>query len=500
MRAMALLLCVTPLVAPAQQRPRPGDGPASFQVAASHSDKTSLLSVDARDTAIDVLMQAIAEEFGTKLTGFDRIATIERVTVRMVERPSEIVIQWVLGAAGLRAILSPDGIHVIDDLQPFPDQAQVFDVAELTYLRALNRHPDHELAADGYMAQARIQESRENWAAAVNDYSMVIDYHPESPHLPLALLRSGQLLARVESWNAAAANFDVLAGLDHAHPYHVEARIRLAECLCFMGDPQKAIYTLDAIETYIRSEHFDPQGDGPSEKAQRLIVRSRALTLLGKSTEALRALDLALEYDSSETYRAEVLEMRGMALEKAGRNKDAAIAWMSLSELVEGEARAQAFAQAARLGLEGGDELGVLFIDKHARVQGAGAATAAYARRARHQLGLQTDPTSIDVGQTLLRAEELFTKGQMSEASKEFARVYERRELLDPKGLMRLALGYARALAADDLLDYAIMTLREIATNCPREDDRQAIYLLASELYEAADRIDSALQALRGEL
>jgi hypothetical protein len=495
---VAILLCAGAAVGP--QR-RASDEPASFDVAAGILNDSQVLTIVARKTPIDVLMRAIAEELSTEVRGFDRIAVLEPVDVRLTERPSDMAIQWVLGSAGLRGILSPTGIHVFNDLKPFPDQAEVFDAAELSFIRALNRHPESPLAADGWMAQARIQESRGDWSAAINNYSMVIDNHADSQAYPQALYRAGGHFERLESWNEAATNYDLLSGLGYAHPYHVDARLKLAESLCFMGDPQKALYSLDSLETYIGDSKGDfLVQDSAKLKARRLITRSRALTLLDKSMEALRALDLASDYDIDGQLYADILEMRGLALDQGGRYNDAAIAWMSLSELLTGEEQGDALTEAARLSLAAGDELGVLFIDAHARKLGLDQDTAPYGRAARQQLGLATDDVVEDLSITLAKAEELFKADNITSAAKEFAHVYERRELLEKRDLLRLARGYSRSLAADNLLDYAVMTLREIISLCSKADDRNSIYLLAAELYEEAERFDDAIQALQGEL
>lgn len=510
-RVAALLLVLPAVASPVQLqggmdlRPRP-EAIGRFEVRVSQRDeegfRRTLMTVRADEASFSDVLRSAAAELGREVVGLERIGQVEPLTVYLVDRPVEDTLHWMAGAVGMRVLVRPDRIQVLQDLPPFPSVAEVHDGAERAYLRAMGAHPEHAQAPLALMDKASIQQQRGNLQAAIDEYDSLINGHHSSPLLAEAMWSSAGMLAELGSWRAAATRLDELASLPFAHPYHVDARIDLAEALCEIGDPQKAVYTLDALETYLQSEsELGNVLDSDHSKVRRLITRGLASSYLEQPVEALRTLDLASSYDRFGDFADEITSTRAIALEISERPADAAIAWLKVAEEGKAELRGEALSNAARLSLVASDPLGALFVHRYAEEHGLEGETAEYASEARARLGMSSTLAPLGDQQLLVEAEDLLERGEFDLAAGRFAGLFERRGRLGHGELMRLARGYSEALASDGMLDTAIAALRGIIALLPEAPaQRQELYVHAAALLEQAGRFDDAIEALKGRL
>lgn len=466
----------------------------TYEVRVTETGGEPFLTVHARSAPVESVMRAVAGELGRELTGFERAGETPPVTVYVDERPANVAVHWILGAAGLRAELTGDSIHVVDDTSPYPTRGEVHDLAEIAFLRALRRHPDNARAARSELALAEIQEGRGELAAAVHHYDYLVERNPDSELVPEAMMRSGRHLAALGEWGDAARRFDELARLDTLHPYHAVARVELANALTQAGRANQALHILDSLETYYPT-------DDAAEREERLLVRARALAQTGAAIEAMRALDLAADLAGEGGDDPRILEVRALATAATGRDGEAAVAWMRYARSVEGEEREAGLAAAARHALDAEDELGVLFIHGWAERARAGNATAGAASEARARLGLATPSVvAVPAEEHLARAETLYANGLVAEARDALSLLYERRITLDEDQRVRLAIAFTRALEKEGSLERAAGVLREIAGSLESVERRTTLYVHASEMFERRGRLDEALEALEGRL
>jgi hypothetical protein len=230
-------------------------------------------------------------------------------------------------------------------------------------------------------------------------------------------------------------------------------------------------------------------------------LRARALAATGAHASALAVLGALEARALAPEQYLETLELSARSLEGAGRTADAARRWLLLSQDAKGAQKQLALEQAARLALDAGDEVGVLFIDKLAKAQlDAGSSTAAQVREARRRLGLEDGELPAEATQRLERAEELATLGRAREALEIAAEL----ELGEPRptgaALARLVQVKARSLAELQGVDAALSALSGALPQIEDAEARRRIYLLAGELLERAGRLDEAIDAYQGRL
>lgn len=490
MKAMLAML----LLSTGDAAPRAVAAPGRFEVHAELDGEEPLLTVRAHEAPVERVLAAAARELGRELRGLDRVGPTAPLSIYLEGRPASTALHWIAGAAGLRTRLAADAIVVFDETSPFPTRPELFDAAETAYLRALRRAPEHAEAAGAELHLAEIQEDRGALAAAINHYDYLIGEYGDSPYVPEAMLRSGRHLASLGNWQAAAHRFEELARIEHEHAYHASARLELARALCELDDPEKALHALEALET-----HY-PTHD-PGERRARLLVRARAQALTGESIASLKTLDLATTYSAGGAADHEIRRISALALERAGKPRSAAVTWMGIARDADGDERGAALEAAARLALQGGDELGVLMLHAWAASLGVGDRVLVQANEARRRLGLEPlDLQALTAEQRVARGEELFGRGATAEAVSALELVYRNRERLAAPLRVRLAQVYARALSAEGLIDSAVKVLRDAAETLDKLADRERLYVLASELYEHAGRVEEAIEAMRGRL
>ncbi len=489
---IALLLPTLLLCAPALQ-----EVPATnhSEVVVTQGEDGDLLTIRARNASVASLLTKISKELDRELIGLDTIKDTAPLTIYLEDRPANDAIHWLLGSAGLRGRLSSQTITVVDDTVPFPSREELFGIAEVSFMRAQHRFPQFVRAPQAEMSRAEIQESRSQWSAAVVHYDYLTNQHTGSSLVPEAMLRAGKHLARLGEWEMAAERYRRLAALAFEHESHATARLLLADAFCHMNRSDKALHLLDALETNYATQD-------PAILKDRLLVRSRALSMTGKAIEALRVLDIAAGYGARRSDAAVFVELTALALERSDRPGEAALAWLSHAREIDLEsAKIVALANAARLSITSGDELGAIFIHQQAVEAGFGNELEFYANEARERLGLiEENLTDLTDAQRLERAATQMSKGLASSAARSLEKLYRRRAIMTPHVNLRVANDYARALDANGELARAIRVLREMAGLLQRPEDRKDIYLIASDLYEKHDLIEEALEALQGRL
>ncbi len=217
--------------------------------------------------------------------------------------------------------------------------------------------------------------------------------------MPQALLRTGKLFGKPNAWDEAAARFDTLAGVKAEHPYSIETRRLLADAhtriaaastnkIVARESARRALLVLDALDDYQETQD-------PEDRRERYIVRSRAHSLAGEPVHAMRCLDLAKEYSRYGDRDPELAELRAMALNEAGRYKDAVVAWLFHASLVTGEVRQASIVKAAKAGIDGGEYVATMAVAAAAKKEGFGDAVAPFNDAA--LIALNMEPERLDL-------------------------------------------------------------------------------------------------------
>jgi tetratricopeptide (TPR) repeat protein len=340
-----------------------------------------------------------------------------------------------------------------------------------------------------------IQEDRGRLDAAHDHYDLLVQRHRRSPLAPEALWRSARILLRLGRWSEAWAELSALLNRSEPHPYRAAARFVRARTSVERGDPQQAEYLIDALDR-------DLPADTRAELRRRLALRASITLANGNPNETLRTLDQVDRMGSTEV-DAELEGVRARALEAAGRPAEAGRAWLVAAGAALDDAfRKRALRDAARLAFEAGDDLAVLFVDRHARGLGLGAIAEPWPSRARERLGMSGSGAGSALAEDgLARVEALLAGGLWRDAFDASGGL-----LADPSAALddelRLRAVLARAHAAQQLVDAesALDVLREHLNDFERIDERRGIYLRAGELLEHMGRFDEAADAYGGKL
>jgi len=447
----------------------------------------------ARQVPLQLLLEEIGAQAGLTVEGLDRIADVDRVTVHLLRRPLDQAIHRILGAAGLRGRISSERIQVQVDVPLQPSSEEFADLAEVAYLRTLRDHPDDPRAAEMEFAMAGIQEDRGHLGAARGTFDYLVEKHPDSDLVPLALLRSGLLLQELGAWADAATKFTELANLAEPHAHEARARLELARCATELERYRPALLMLDALDRHYPEPTLQ-------ERSDRLLLRAHAANGDGQPLEALRCVARIAALDPGPHMRVQIMRERGRALELTNHADRAASAWLALASGMEGGARAEALVEATRLALAAGDELGATFIAAHATDLGHGPAVAQLATEARTRLGLDPQLKDRTPRQKLAQAERSLQRGAVREAKGLLDPLFRRRIALDAATARAVAIAWARSLELEGDLDGAISVLRLIASETEDDTARRGFYLLAAQLYEKHGRFHEAADAYGGTL
>lgn len=500
-RSWMALVClgvpVSPGVTPAtalEEHAQETDGRAAlverrFGTRAELVDGEVWVSVRTEDAPLALLLEELGREARIEFAGLERLPSALRVSADLEHRPLRQAVTWILGSVGLRADRRMDTFTLHVDTDTRADlQAQ----AETEYLRTLLEFPNHPLADRALFGQGLLEEDRGEPQAARERYEGLVEAYPESELVDDALKHCAELYAAQREWNLAAQKWAQLLRLERQDEFEILAYEQLALCTAQLGDAERALYMLDALED------LAPAEEGQSQA--RLYVRARALVGQRQHHRALEALAQADEGERSREQRLDSHELRARALAGLEEHGAASRSWLAYCEVADGADLAHGLQQAAASALQAGDELAVLFIERLAAKRGIEGVVAEEAREARTRLDLLSGRLSgqADV-ERLARAERLLAAGLHAEAGELLADLASRAQLFEEDERARFVLAYGRVLGAGGS-QAAIAFFREQLPALAELEHRTAVYLLAAELLEAEGHIDQAIEAYQGRL
>jgi tetratricopeptide (TPR) repeat protein len=382
---MMLALAVTALAFAGAQEIHDGNLVRPLRVGAESIEGRLWFSVQAQNASALGVVREIARLSGRDVTGLDALDEPALVTVDLVDRPLDQVLEFTLGSLGLRADLSRTTIEIVSDRPKTADEH--LDLAAAAWLRAWSRFPDHMDAPQARLAQAEIAEMRGLSSAARSSYLTLAEDYPSSAVVGEAYMRAGRISGQLGQWAEASRLFRTLSNLDAGSEYHAAARLEWARAMVAQGDPQAALYMLSALATNYPTTDV-------TELTGRRLVKARALNARELFMEALTELDRA-DPNFDDFGRWEALHIRALALEGVGLPGDAARAWLLYAGEANGNDRAHAYHEAARLSLAADDELAVLFVIRQAEIAGVTTGLEAYERDARQKLGLAVSDGAV---------------------------------------------------------------------------------------------------------
>jgi hypothetical protein len=337
-------------------------------------------TVHARHVPIDELLRQVGREAQRTVEGLENLREYPEVEVDLVDRPLELVVERMCGAAGLRAQVKAKTITVKLDLDGAATIDDLVDMADVTFVRALRRYPEAVEAAEAEFLLGDIQEQRQNQGAARAHYDTLIRTFPESSFFVEALMRSATILSRLGQWREASTYWSQLANHPPPNAYAVFARVELARSLAMSGDGRQALAMMDALDNVAPAESL-------SERAGRLYVRAAALVAAGKGQEGLEMLEQAMKAGLDQAATADAARLRADALDHADRPTEASRAWLAFARTCADDRKRDAFVRAAQSAERAGDSLGVLFIERTAVGSGAEPNIRPIADAARATLG-----------------------------------------------------------------------------------------------------------------
>jgi tetratricopeptide (TPR) repeat protein len=443
-------------------------------------------SVLCEATPIDELMRALAKKTGLALVGLELLPFGNQVSIELERRPLEQVLAIVIGTQGLRHEVVRGTLRL---LPPSNDPSELLRLAQSAW-NTVEAEGDEHAAASAKLAQGNLAEVRGDLDGAYHIYAELAE-EEHSPDAPEATYRAGRILERLGHWAEAAQHFRVLAALDGAKSFHAKARLELARVSIELGDAKSALHILNFLDANFPTEDS-------VERAERRLVRARALTADHEWVEALRTLESG-EVISASDAQARSLAIRAEAFEGLGFEVEAARAWLIFArEAAASEERVGAFENAVRLSLAGGDELGVLFLCREAAKAGADEGLGAYAHQARLRLGLEEDQAPASLDERLALAEERLAGGDLHRAADLFEGLYLARGALDQPDQARVIVGWAQVLVDRVGLEGALEVLARNRSGFEDPLAAQALDLAAAHLLEAEGRYDEAVEAYRG--
>ena len=455
-----------------------------------------LWTVRATLASPDKLLRRVAELSERQIDSTTALEHSPRIDVCLDRRPLSQVLEYALGGAGLRGELVGRTIVVRADDAGGATVDQGLTLAAGAWADAAARFPRHPEAAGARLAQGELEELRGRDEAARARYLDVLERAPASSSAPEAYLRAGRIAAERGDWSEASEHFRALANLEGAEEYQPLARLELARATRELGDAAGALHLLDALDT------SHPAWDR-TEITARALARVETLIAARRFPEALAALD-AGESAFDSLGASQIPRLRALALEGAGLGDEAARAWLLVARERSGPERLAAYQTAARLALDAGDALGVLFVAREARTSGVGAAVAAEEAAARRALGLSdAEPASAPCANArLASAEERLASGDVERAAAELDELYQDREhlALTPEERARVVLGRARVLRAQGQPGEALELVRAERARVDGPAFRRALDTGMARFFEESGDFERAADAYRGEL
>jgi hypothetical protein len=451
-----------------------------------------LCTVKAQHAGVDALLRELGQQSSREILGLDPSWVFDPIDVDIADRPLDLTVDGLAGAAGLRAQVKAGSITVRPDLDENASVEQLEDMAEVMFVRALRRFPEADGAAEAEMRLGEIQESRKHDEAARAHYDGVVRAHPDSPLVSEALLRAAMLHQRHGEWVDAASRWSQLANRPPPNPFAVKARVELTRCLAFQGDGRQALALIEALDRTMPPEN-------QAERADRLYVRAAALVAADRGPEALTALDEAMTIGLDQASTSDAVRLRAEAFDRAGMPADAARSWLAFASTGNDDRRRTACVRAARSAAKAGDLLGVLFVERMAQGSGAETDILPIADAAREGLGFSAQKADVRLAR-LKSAEEQCAAKDFEKASGTLATFWRERAVFAEPDLTRAVIVHARCTDAAAGAEAAVAELRAALEDVRYPENRRLLYLLAGELYEGHEQWDLAAQAYGGRL
>lgn len=487
----AALILVTGLSGGTTARAQEG---ATALVSTVQRESEWFCSISAPRTSLRGIVEQLAHSMQVDIEGLDQLSPTALVTVELRDRPVTQALEWMLGAAGLRSRWRTGVLQIQPILPASPTPDELRDCALAAYTGALRAFPDATAGAQAAFAKALIFETRGNDSQAIGAYDSLVRAFPQSLQAPEALIRAARILFRIKDHEGAAARYADLLRMSLHSPFTEEARLGFARSMAFKGEFRTALRLLSALETSTPAlTRLDLH--------QRLLVRARCLLGEGNAAGARALLRESENGGLEEELQLDFAELSARSLPLDAPPEYAATVWLKYAQQAEGEDRAAAAAESARLTRLAGDELGALWIDRWAEVNGIGGATRAHADAAREALGLEAASLGANpLLERLGRAERLLRAQLWQEAQSAFESLRVKLDGMDEAMRLRLFVGLANALDGRDDTDRAIATLREGLESVRGEEHRRELFLAAGSIFEKRERIDEAIDAYRGKL
>lgn len=451
-------------------------------------------SISAPRNPLNTLVEQLAGTMQVRIEGLEHISPTAMVTVELRERPAAQALEWLLGTCNLRASWRT-GVVAIRELvsnSPTPDELR--DLALSAYSGALRSFPDAESGAAAAFAKASIFEHRGDMTKAIAGFESLARAFPHAAQTPEALIRSARLLFAAGDFENAGNRFADLVRLGTKGPYELEARLGFADCLARQGDFRTALRLIVALD-------LSSPAVNREELHRRLLVRARCVLGDGNAAAARKLLAESENGGLEPELEEQFFELSARSLPADAPAMSAARVWMEYARRTSGESRIEAVREAARLTRISGDELGALWIDRWAQLNGAGDAAGKYAQAAREAMGLDDLSLSTDPAEDRLARAERLTRARLwAEAHSAFRALREQSLPLDDVALTRMYVGLARCLHGLERIDDAISMLREGLELVASPEQRRDFYLCAAGIFEDSGRIDDAIDAYRGKL
>ncbi|MDF1799711.1 MAG: tetratricopeptide repeat protein [Planctomycetota bacterium] len=489
-RPIALALVVTSTLGLAFAAPQERE---AIQVESRSLDGELLLSVRANDKPLDNIIEALADEAGMRVSGFDGRRQ-RLITVDLYERPLDMVLEFTLGSVGLDFTL--EGNHITISGHDATDRDALLRAASRGYQRALNTFPSAEAAPAAHLSQAWIAEQNGDLGSAIAMYQMIPSTYPGYPELAAAEFHSARLYEELGNWRDAIQHYDRLAELKIDHDFHAAQRLGRARCTIELGDPKAAIFQLQNLD--LHSPALDDD-----EAAQRILVRARANNARRDYQAALADLDQIDQLQSYLVRSADYQRNTAIALEGLELFGPAARAWLAYAERALGNDRLTAVELAVELFLDANDESAALYAIRFGETLGGSPKLTALSGVIDERLGLvrvqPTKPTSEKgPAERLERARAAWQAGDLSATYSALGPVMnDSRGLIEVDRAEVLCL-WARCLDRLEGLDAAIDVLRTNRPQLTSLENRMRLDVVAADLYEAHGRFDEAVDAYGG--
>jgi len=476
------------LAALAVAAPRPTDARVSMET----SEGRQWWTVRADDAGLRNVLEQIARKSGRYLEGYESLGSSALVTVELVQRPLDQVLEYVLGSVGLSFELRRDTLIVLPADVEDLGREEILDQVSFSWLRAMTRFPGHHAAPAARLAQGELAEMRGNLGAARNHYQTLVEDYPDAEEVAEATMRTGRILQELGIWSQAAAQYRTLANLDRAAEYHAAARLELARCTVQLDDPQSALHMLEALDLAY------PSADS-TERTARQLVRAEALNARERYMEALRLLDRA-DPDLDPMVRQDALRIRAIALEGVGLPGEAGRAWLLYSEAAQRGERRDALEHAARLALQADDEMGALFVCRRAKEEGHGERFQRYELEARRRLGFDEVEETLQErrGEQIDQAEAWLAAEEIGRAAEILQPLYLGRAALGPVDATRVCVAWAACIESRQGVEEALQVLAEVRDSFETLELRSRIDVGAARLLEKNGLFDRAVDAYSG--